>query len=127
MQWRTACAVEGLSRNGGTTEGNDGDANNNGQPDWTENPGDGTGQDLGAPGSPDGVVTEGEEIGADGLDVAGFGWSETCPTIPSVDVMGQTLTFDTSVFCNWLALGGQFVLIAAALLSLRILGGGSSV
>ena len=134
MQWRVACATEKLldktaaTGSGTCTPDNTpGDQNCNGQPDWTENPGDGTNQNLGDPGSPDGAVVEGDAIGADGLDVAGLGFSETCPTPPTIQLMDRTITLDTSVFCNWLILGGQFVLIAAALLSLRILGGGSSV
>lgn len=76
--------------------------------------------------SADGLIVEGEEIGADGLNIAGFGWSSSCPQIPNVTINGRTITFDTSVFCNWLHLGGQLVLIMAALLSLRILSGGGA-
>jgi hypothetical protein len=38
--------------------------------------------------------------------------------------MGQTITFDIAKFCSWVALGGQLVLVMAALLSLRILSSG---
>lgn len=127
QQWRTSCAVQKLAAASGTDPGGSpGDANGNGQPDWTENPGDGTGQNLGDAGSPDGVVKEGEEHGADGLDITGLGFPRTCPQIPTVSVMGHSISMDTTVFCDWLKLGGQFVLIAAALLSLRIMASGGA-
>jgi hypothetical protein len=58
-----------------------------------------------------------------GLDQSGMGWGNSCPTLPSVEVFGQTVTFDTSTFCDWMNLVGALVLLFAALGSLRILGG----
>lgn len=69
-----------------------------------------------------GVVTDGEPTGTEGLDTSGFGFGTTCPTIPDVAVMGQTIHFDTSIFCDWMHLGGYLVLTMAALVGVRILG-----
>lgn len=57
-------------------------------------------------------------------DESGFGYSRTCPTIPPLNLMGQVINIDTSNFCDWIALSGQFVLLIAALASMRILLGG---
>ncbi|MGN7725124.1 hypothetical protein ACTJIL_04850 [Luteimonas sp. 22616] len=136
LQWRQVCEteksneiLERIAENGKTGGSSCGpgtmDTDCNGQPDWTQNPADGLGQaglsDPGEAATPADVVVEGDAIGTGGLNVTGFGYGSTCPTIPDVTINGQTLHFDTSVFCNWLRLGGQFVLIAAALLSLSIM------
>jgi hypothetical protein len=52
-----------------------------------------------------------QEIGDASFDQSGFGWSRTCPTPPSFDFGGRTYTFQTEVLCNWLAIGGWFVLL----------------
>lgn len=66
------------------------------------------------------------EVGADGLDTSGLGFSRTCPVMPQVQVFGTVIQFDNSVMCDWLELGGVFVLILAALASVRIMAGASS-
>lgn len=131
LQWKTACAVAAMAEKEGAT-GNDGDANDNGQPDWTENPGDGTqGVNLGDDDT-DGsgrasIIKEGATYGGDGLDVSGMGFVRTCPTIPDVTVRGTVIHFNTDAFCGWMQLGGQFVLLLAALLSVKILTNGSGM
>lgn len=62
-------------------------------------------------------------IGEEGLDTTGLGFSRSCPTIPAVNVFGQSIQFDNSVMCSWLELGGTFVLLLAALASVRIMSG----
>lgn len=134
LQWKTACAVAAMAEKdaegGGPTSGDD--ANGNGQPDWTENPGDGTqGVNLGDDDT-DGsgrasIIKEGASYGGDGLDVSGMGFVRTCPTIPDVTVRGTVIHFNTDAFCGWMQLGGQFVLLLAALLSVKILTNGSGM
>lgn len=124
MQWRTACALEKLNTgNGGSADTaaiRDALTGNAGTPD------------IGAEGNPSGAFSDESGYGAGGYpgkftpDTSGFGYSRTCPSIPPVSIMGQTINFDTSVFCSWLVLGGQFVLIIAALVSLRIISSGGS-
>lgn len=120
FQWRSACAAEKLLQRNGAGEGDsaavnaikDALAGNAGTPD------------IGAEGDPSGAFSDGSGDGglpSGELDTSGFGYSRTCPTIPSVTVLGTTLNFDTSVFCQWLVLGGQIVLVMAALMSLRII------
>ena len=71
----------------------------------------------------DGLFDEGDGTpGEDGLDDSGMGWSRSCPQMPSVSVFGYSLMFDTSVFCDWMKLGGAFVLIIAGIVCLRIIG-----
>jgi hypothetical protein len=120
MQWRTACAVEKMASGDGSTGGGDADlaAIKNAL----------TGSQLvdgGPEGTPDGAFSD-NPSDPDELDDSGFGFSRSCPQIPAVSVMGQTINFDISIMCSWVALGGQFVLIIAALVSLRILSSGSS-
>lgn len=130
QQWRGSCAMQKLAgtvQNGGINVvggggSGGGDGNGNGQPDWTENPGNGE-HDTGAEGNPGDAFGEEQEIGADGLDTSGYGWGSSCPAMPTVSIGGQTIAFDTSKFCEWVHLGGVFVLIIAGLVSLRIIGG----
>lgn len=61
------------------------------------------------------------EYGASGLDASGLGFSQTCPTIPDVSILGHTLHFDTSIFCTWMTLSGKLLLIACAITSLLII------
>jgi hypothetical protein len=71
-----------------------------------------------------GFIAEGTEFGTDGLNIAGFGYSRSCPAMPTISVFGQSIQFDNSVMCNWLQLAGALVLVLAALASIRILSGG---
>jgi hypothetical protein len=91
--------------------------------------GDGTTDQSGLGGEDDGqgngFVKEGEEFGADGLDDEGLGFSRACPTMPAVSVFGTSVKFDNSVMCDWLELGGLFVMVLAALASLKIMAGGT--
>jgi hypothetical protein len=97
-------------------------------------PNEGTGDDTvdqsGIGGGDDatgtGFVVEGDEIGTDGLDDTGMGYTRSCPVMPSVSIYGQTIQFDNSVMCSWLSLAGQLVLVLSALASLRILSGGGA-
>jgi len=124
MQWRTACALEklntGTGGNADTAAIRAAITGNAGTPD------------IGTEGNPSGAFSDESGYGAGGYpgkfnpDTSGFGYSRTCPSVPSVSIMGQTINFDTSVFCSWLVLGGQFVLIIAALVSLRIISSGGS-
>lgn len=80
--------------------------------------------DGGDDGLGNGFAEEGTPQGGEGLDDEGLGFDRSCPTMPPVTVFATTVTFDNSVMCDWLALGGQLVLVLAALASIRILAGG---
>lgn len=85
-------------------------------------------------GDPKDAFTDGSEggtgtPGGDGeLDTGGFGYGRTCPTLPSIDVMGTTLDFNKYAgdMCRWIQLAGQIVLVLAALASLRIIAAGGA-
>lgn len=124
MQWRTACAVEKLAS---------GDGEGTGDPNVKKIADAITGSgDVGEDGDPSGAFAQGDGGGggngaggeAGELDQSGFGWGRSCPTIPDVNVMGTNLHFDTSVFCQWVNLGGQLVLVLASLMCLRIISSG---
>lgn len=69
-------------------------------------------------GDGDGEPTGGSwhEFGGDiSLDTSGMGYANSCPSLPTVQVMGQTISFNTSVFCDWMHLGGWFVLLLTSL------------
>lgn len=129
MQWRSACAAEKLlGLGGGPGAGADpnvariADAltGNAGNPNLGDDPGPGGAFSDESGYGPDGYPGNGE------LDDEGFGFSRTCPVIPSVNVFGSTVSFDTSVVCRWLTLGGQLVLVFAGLVSLRIMSGSNT-
>jgi hypothetical protein len=144
LRWQQVCelrkAVEELKKaNADGTPGQpgctDGDCNDNGQPDWTENPGNGpSNADIGEAeddGEGNGAIGAEREITLTGpggaLDSVGLGYSRSCPNIPAVTIYGATLELNNGPLCDWLELGGQLVLILAALASLKIISGGSSV
>lgn len=137
QQWRATCALEKLAEGGssgigdgdGTTESYDPSVDAMGVVDAFAGEGD-----------PDGIFTDesannGGQGGAPGgtgeLDTSGFGWSRSCPSLPTISFMGATLDFNAAgaggAMCNWFQLAGQIVLILSALLSLRILASGTSV
>lgn len=123
MQWRTACALEkGTSSSGGFGQ-SDSDNLSAIKGALTGNAGN---PDIGDPGDPSGAFTDGSNstTGDGKLDTSGFGYGRSCPTIPDVSVFGQALHFDTSPFCSFIVLGGQLVLVFAALASLRIISSG---
>lgn len=109
QQWKTACAIEKLASKGtGTGSGED----------ESMKLVDGSGV-LGNDGltGADGTEIRDQEIE---FDSSGFGWGGSCPNIPDVSVMGETIHFDTTVFCDWMKLGGVFVMIMAHLAGLAI-------
>lgn len=75
-------------------------------------------------GDPSSVVRDiGGSDGDGELDTSGLGYGRSCPTLPSVTVMGTTLDFNAhaGAMCRWMQLAGQLVLVLAALVSLRII------
>lgn len=60
--------------------------------------------------------------GASGLDTSGMGAGNTCPTMGTLNILGRSITPDTSLMCTWARVMGQLVLVFAALGCLRILG-----
>lgn len=89
--------------------------------DGSDPNGDTTGMDATA-----GSVQSTTEYGADGFDQTGFGYSRTCPAPPSVTLYGHTFAFDSEGrFCDWMVVGGWFVLVVAGIASMYIAVGGS--
>lgn len=138
QQWRATCALEKLAEGQGQGPIGDGD----GPPETYDPSVDAMGvvDAFAGEGDPDGIFTDesannGGQGGAPGgtgeLDTSGFGWSRSCPSLPTISFMGATLDFSAAgaggAMCNWFQLAGQIVLILSALLSLRILASGTSV
>ncbi|UXB38960.1 virulence factor TspB C-terminal domain-related protein [Stenotrophomonas maltophilia] len=115
MQWRAACALEKLaSGSGGSGENGDVKAIRDaltGTNGAVTTPADRPVTDVWAPNTGTPVQP----------DTGGYGWSRTCPQPPSIDVFGSSISLDTGPICNWLILGGYFVMGLAALFSLRII------
>lgn len=135
QQWRATCALEKMAEGGavgdgdGPTESYDPSVDALGVVDAFAGEGDA-----------DGIFTDesannGGQGGAPGgtgeLDTSGFGWSRSCPALPTISIMGATLDLNAAgaggAMCNWFQLAGQIVLILSALLSLRILASSTSV
>lgn len=126
QQWKAACALEKLV-NQQPGQGGGGDNSDliaylsSGGTVNTDAMGNG-GIEVGDPWG-GGTGSPGDDFQPDG---SGFGYSSSCPTFPVVNVMGTSLDFNNGPLCDWLALGGQLVLILAALASLRIVAGSAA-
>lgn len=124
QQWRTSCALERLAEDGiGGGDGGDDDE------DGAQACGPGktdaeceAGQNIGDAGDPGSVMEENEWL-ASGFDTAGFGWSQSCPAIPSVTVFGTTIDFQSKLgpLCEWVQLGGIFLMIVTGITCLTLL------
>jgi hypothetical protein len=117
MQWRTSCAIDKLGRNP-VTPGVSGDANGNGQPDWTE----GTTVAADETGDSSGAKRE-VDLNLTSFDDSGLGFGRSCPAPPNISVLGANLTLNTAPLCSWMVIGGIFVLILTSIACLRILMG----
>ena len=118
QQWKTACAIEKLAA-GGSTGGSE-----NADLTAIKNALTGSSQgDAGAEGTPG----DGWQAGGEGEgqlpDGSGYGYGQSCPTMPTITVYGQAITFDIGPMCQWVELGGRIVFALAALASLRIVAG----
>lgn len=81
--------------------------------------------DGGASGDPSasGLVTS-SDIGQDGFDASGLGFSRSCPANPTFSVLGHSYTLDLGPFCNFAGMLSWFVLLCASLVGLRIVASG---
>lgn len=134
QQWRTSCALAELSKGVsiiGDGEGDDGGTAEIDVGAIGEGAVDGASGTIGDGGDPSEAFSDGSEGGqGDGeLDTAGLGFGTSCPSLPSINVLGVTLDFNEigPELCDWMSLGGYIVLILSSLLSLRILAGGMNV
>jgi len=120
QQWRSACALEKMA-DAEAGEGGD----NQDLIDLLTDPGS-IQPDLGGtsdmPGG--GSYTWGDDDEEFEPDTSGMGWGSSCPSPPAISVFGQSISFNLTPLCNWLALAGNLVLILASLASLRIVSGG---
>jgi hypothetical protein len=124
QQWKAGCELERLNANIG--EGGEGD--NSDIIEALTGPGAGHVPDqAGTAGMPDdGGLGQGEPEEFE-PDDSGFGWGGgSCPTIPAINVMGQSVSFDLQPMCQWFQLGGMFVLLLAGLASMKIAATGSA-
>lgn len=117
------CAMVAVMRKNACADqnGNDGDANNNGQPDWTEGSApDPQNDDT----EPDDVKRFGIGIGPDDLDTSDlFGGGGSCPSF-TITVMSKTVsTADIPQWCNIVAIMRAAILIVCAFTALNILMG----
>lgn len=66
-----------------------------------------------------------QTIGGSDLDTSGVqaGSGGACPVPPDVTIQGHLIHMDTTKFCEWMQLGSFLVVLAATILSLKILGG----
>lgn len=119
MQWRTACALEKASGTGGAGA----DPNIAAIKDALT--GTGGSVDGGAAGVPGDSWAGGAGEGSE-PDKSGYGLGSSCPTIPPISVLGQTVTFDIGPLCRWAALGGKIVIALAGLACVRIIAGRAS-
>lgn len=115
MQWRSACALEKMAQGTGNGGGENADLKAirdaiTGTGGTVTLPPDRPASDAWAPGG--GKATT--------PDTSGYGWGGTCPQPPSIEVFGNAIQINTAPLCNWLFLGGYFVMGLAALASLRI-------
>lgn len=122
QQWRTACATEALASEGIPGGGGDGevpgDANGNGQPDWTEGAAP-TGPDEGGE---DDVTEWGLGVSTDLLDEENIFGAGSCPSFDPISIMG--VEFDPAEFTWWCTLVSilrGLILIFGALTAIRIL------
>lgn len=115
MQWRSACALEKLAQG----NGNGGD---NVDVKAIRDALTGTGGAVTtAPDRPSSDVWAPRSGTPVKPDTGGYGWGRTCPQPPSFEVFGNVIQINTAPLCNWLLLGGYFVMGLAALASLRII------
>lgn len=115
MQWRSTCALEKMAHGNGNGGGDNADIKAirdalTGTGGTVTLPPDRPASDAWAPGG--GTATT--------PDTSGYGWGGTCPQPPSIEVFGNAIQINTAPLCNWLFLGGYFVMGLAALASLRI-------
>lgn len=117
QQWRTSCALEKL---GGGDGGDDGGPHACG-PGMSDAQCEAA-QNIGGEGDPGSAVVENEYF-ADGFDASGYGWSQSCPTIPPVTIYGNTIDFQSKIgpLCDWIQLGGVFLMIITGILCITIL------
>lgn len=117
MQWRSACALEKLAQGSGNGGGGE-----NADVKAIRDALTGTGGAVTtAPDRPSSDVWAPRSGTPVKPDTGGYGWGRTCPQPPSFEVFGNVIQIDTAPLCNWLILGGYFVMGLAALASLRII------
>ncbi|MGE8219257.1 MAG: hypothetical protein ACN6OU_05810 [Stenotrophomonas acidaminiphila] len=129
QQWKAACALEKLAKNGTGTPGDGegcgaGDANCNGVADVLEgsgeasDPGDGT-ADV------DGAKKWGIGVSAGMLDQGNIFGGGSCPQPPSFQLMGETISgADFPHWCKAMAILRGLILVFGAFTALKILMGG---
>nr|AOH36961.1 hypothetical protein BGP89_11855 [Luteimonas sp. JM171] len=135
-QWRAMCALRELVSQDGDGSGDGGDDGGTAEFDvegTSTGAVDGASGTTGDGGDPGQAFTDGSEnageVGDGDLDTEGLGFGTSCPALPSINVLGTTLDFNTigPRMCDWMTLAGYIVLVISSLLSLRILAGGMNV
>jgi hypothetical protein len=75
--------------------------------------------------SASGLVSS-SDLGEDGFDASGLGFSRACPANPTFNVLGHSYTLDLTPFCNFAGMLGWFVLLVSMLVALRIVATGKA-
>ncbi|WP_313443521.1 virulence factor TspB C-terminal domain-related protein [Stenotrophomonas sp.] len=124
MAWRSACAVEKLASKGSEGGSSSTDKNGNGVADALEGVGEAT-----SPGDGAADVASAKRWGiglsTSNLDTSNmFGGTGSCPTPPSITIMGTTVSAsEMPYFCDIAAILRALILIFGAYTALRILMG----
>ncbi|MBN4973115.1 hypothetical protein JY404_01500, partial [Stenotrophomonas maltophilia] len=125
MQWRSACALEKLAAGKTETPGNNTDANGNGVPDALEGTGDVKGLGDSAA-DVAGAKKWGIGLSTSILDSSNMFGGGSCPTPPTFQLMGQTISgADFPFFCQAAAILRALILLFGAYTALKILMGGA--
>lgn len=83
--------------------------------------------DGGASGDPaPSSLVSSSDLGTDGFDASGLGFSRTCPASPQFSVFGRTYTLDLTPMCNFASMFGWVVLLLSYLAALRIVSTGKA-
>lgn len=119
QQWRSACALEKMA-DAGAGEGAVGDANKNGVADVLEGR-----LTPGQPGGDGETTVRSIGVSTSLLDTENIFGGGSCPTPPSFEIMGQTISWnDFPYWCQAMTILRSLVLIFGAYTALRILMGG---
>jgi hypothetical protein len=119
LQWRATCELE-KGNAGAPGEGED----------FNSTCGTGKGDvpcegeiNVGPGGNGGDFVVENDIGDGSGFDTSGYGWMQSCPTIPPVTVFGETLDFNSKIgpLCEWVQLGGVFLMISTGITCLVLL------
>ncbi|WP_152984371.1 virulence factor TspB C-terminal domain-related protein [Stenotrophomonas terrae] len=124
QQWKSACALEKLAKDGtGEGAGDSSDANGNGVPDVLEGTGEVTGPGDGT-GDVEGAKKFGLGVSTNMLDQDNIFGGGSCPQPPTFQLMGVTISgADFPYWCKAMSILRALILLFGAFTALKILMG----